>query len=130
MKGHRSGTICYAARMLSLGYGLLIALFMLGVAVMLFVQNANNGRAIEAIAWLASWTAFLIPLALAIIAWRWHFVGGLLSMATWLIVCTALLAAGDMQWGVHALLAPFMIGGLLHLAAWRQEKKADQLQQA
>ena len=130
MRGHGTGIVCRAARILSLGYGLLIALFMLGVAVMIFVQNASDGKAIEAIAYLAGWITFLIPLALAIIAWRSHFVGGLLTVVAAVIVYVLLIVAGDMQWGIHVLMIPFVVCGLLHLLAWRQEKKTDQLQRA
>ena len=83
--------------------------------------------------WIAP-TLLSLPLLLAVIAWRWHLIGGVLII----LFTTASVSCqlyGSSFWGVFDLFTYyalaigfgpwllFFAGGILHLIAWRQEKK-------
>lgn len=129
IRQHRTSPLCWAARLLALGYGLLIALYVLGTWILVLMGKTSRGQTAEAMTDLAGWLPFFIPLVLAVVAWRWHLVGGTLITAGSAGLYLYLLLVGNMQWGVHLYVLPLLAGGLLHLLAWHKEKRADQMTQ-
>ncbi len=75
--------------------------------------------------WVLTGLPFLLPLALAGLAWRWHLLGGALITAGSVVLYLLLGLAGDMRWGVHLYMLPLLAGGILHLLAWHKERKSD-----
>ena len=128
---HRTSPLCWAARLLAMGYGLLIALYTLGALIVTLIGGVSRGDTGEWALWLLSGLPFLAPLALAVIAWRWHLVGGTLitagSVALYIFFFFA--RSGNMQSGIHLYILPLLAGGILHLVAWHKERKAGQLPQ-
>ncbi len=128
-KQHRTSPLCWAARLLALVYGLLIALFMFGVWMLALIGHLSRGETKLAMLGFLSLLPFFVPLILAVIAWRWHFVGGTLIILGSAAVYLCLIIGGDMQWGIHLYMVPLLAGGLLHLLAWHKEKRSDQVPQ-
>jgi hypothetical protein len=126
---HGTGPLCWAARILALGYGLLIALYALAALIMTLIDHVSRGESAVSAAWLLVGLPFFIPLALGAIAWRWHLIGGALITAGSVALYLFFVLAGDMQWGVHLYMLPLLAGGLLHLVVWYKEKGTDRMTQ-
>ena len=76
---HKTSPLCWVARLLSLGYGLFIALYVLGTGFPTLTDYASRGETGELLSALLRWLVLYLPLVpAAIIAWRWHLVGGTL----------------------------------------------------
>ncbi len=130
LRHHKASPLCWAARLLSLGYGLLIALYALGVFIAASVgRGISRGEAVEWVLGLLFILLWFIPLALAVIAWRWHLVGGTLITAGSAGLYLFFAHSVNMQWGIHLYLLPLLAGGILHLLAWHMEKRTRQLPQ-
>ena len=126
---HRTSPLCWAARLLSLGYGLLIALYALGALILTLIGHVSRGETGESALGLLSGLPFFIPLVLAVMAWRWHLAGGLLITAGSVALYLFFALSGNMQWGVHLYVLPLLVGGLLHLLVWYKEKRTDHMPQ-
>ncbi len=124
---HRASPLCRAARLLALGYGLLIALYVLAVFMMVIAGHVSRGEEWGSVIWLLSGLPFFLPLLLAVLAWRWHLLGGALITAGTMALYLILALAGDVQWGVHLYLLPLLAGGVMHLLAWHAERKSGAL---
>ncbi len=122
---HKTSPLCWAARLLPLGYGLLIALYTLACFIMVTAGHVSRGEEWGSVIWLLSALPFFLPLLLAVLAWRWHLLGGALIAAGGLALCLFFAFSSDVQWGVYLYLLPLLAGGFLHLLAWRQEKKGE-----
>lgn len=126
---YRTGPLCWAARLLALGYGLFIALYALGAWVLVLIGNVSRGQTEEGVIDLLRWLPFFIPFILAIVAWKRHLIGGTLITAFSAAVYLYFTILGDMQWGVHLYMVPLLTGGLLHLLVWHKEKKSERVPQ-
>ena len=122
VRQHRASLLGWAARLLSLGYGLLISLYALGAMIMTLIGNVSRSETWGVAHWLLSGVPFFVPLALALIAWRWHLLGGTLLAAGGVALHFFFFAVSDhMQWAMHLYISPLLTGGLLHLLAWCNE---------
>ncbi|MDM7999453.1 MAG: hypothetical protein QUS33_05485 [Dehalococcoidia bacterium] len=61
------------------------------------------------------WFYYVIPVLFALIALRWHLLGGGLVVATALVGMGRLVQIGSDQWAVYLMLMPLLIGGMLHI---------------
>lgn len=128
LRNHRAGPLCWAARLLSVGYGLLIALYALGVFVAASVGGGISGvGTAEWVVGLFLILLWFIPFALAIVAWRWHLLGGSLISAGSVALYLVFAHAGSITWGTYLHVLPLLAGGLLHMVAWHMEKRAEQV---
>jgi hypothetical protein len=126
---HRTNPLCWAARLLALGYGLLIALYTLGVLILTLIGHVSRGETWGSALWLLTGLPFFVPLVLAVVAWRWHLLGGTLIAAGSVALYLFFALSGNMQWGVHLYVLPLLLGGLLHLLVWYKEKRTDHMPQ-
>ncbi len=129
MQRQKASRLCWAARLLSLGYGLVVALYALGAGHPIVIEYASRGEIEESMFALLNWLPFFIPLVLAVIAWRWHLVGGTLVTAVSGAFYLYFILSSGTQWIVYLYMLPILAGGLLHLVAWYKEKKTDQVTQ-
>ncbi len=129
LRHHKASPLCWAARLLASGYGLLIALYALGAFIVTLIGHVSRGGNTEFMLGLLFVLPWFIPLALAVIAWRWHLVGGTLITAGSAGLYLFFAHSGNMQWGIHLYLLPLLAGGILHLLAWHMEKRTRQLPQ-
>lgn len=129
VKEHKTSPLCWAARLVALGYGLLIALYTIGALILTLAGSLSRGETWGAAFWPLFWLPFFIPLVLAVVAWRWHLVGGALITTGSVALYLFFIFSGDMQWGIHLYMLPLLAGGLLHLLAWYKEKRTRQVPQ-
>ncbi len=122
---HRTNPLCWAARLLAAGYGLLVALYLLGCAILIAIGASSRGETAQTVLYLLAWLPALVPLLLAALAWRRHLLGGALIVAGGAALYVFLGFRGSLQWGWHVYLVPWLAAGCLHLLAWRKERKGE-----
>ena len=122
---HTASPLRWAARLLALGYGLLTALYLLGCALLIAIGASSRGETAETMLYLLAWLPALVPLLLAVLAWRRHLLGGALITASAVALYAFLGFRDSLQWGWHVYLVPWLAAGLLHLLAWHMEKKGE-----
>ncbi|MDM7998611.1 MAG: hypothetical protein QUS33_01070 [Dehalococcoidia bacterium] len=128
LQHHKASPLCWVARLLALGYGLLTALYALGVFIAASIAGGvSRGEVGEWVLGFLFILLWAIPLALAIIAWRWHLLGGGLIVVGSMALYVVFSHASSITWGTHLYMLPLVGAGLLHIAAWHVEKKAHQL---
>ena len=67
--------------------------------------------------------AFLTPIVSALIAWKWHLVGGALLSVLGILVITVPLILTGLELLLVLFGAVLLAGGLLHLIVWWQERR-------
>ena len=122
---HTASPLCWAARLLALGYGLLVALYILACAILIATGAASRGETAERLLYALAWLPGLVPLLLAALAWRRHLLGGALITAAAVALYAFLGFRDSLQWEWHVYLVPWLAAGLLHLLAWHREKKSE-----
>jgi hypothetical protein len=127
MQHHKTSPLCWAARLLSLGYGLFIALYALGAGSPIVIEYASRGEIEKAVSALLNWLPFFIPLVPAVIAWRWHLVGGTLITAASVAFYLVFMFSSGTQWGAYVCVIPVLAGGLLHLVVWYKERRTNRI---
>ncbi len=110
--------LCWIARVFSLP----VAIF--GVLWMMYLPTTWGGS--DSVPWMLPLD--LLPLIFALIAWKWHGIGGaLLSGSGILLVVVGILARSTEGSHDFLFLTPIggvlLAGGLLHSAAWMKERR-------
>ena len=115
--------LCWAARVIPLAVGLAIGLPWIAFWIVTSIKEVTDGDGLWPILGLLGLLcSYLIPLLAALIAWRWHLLGGMLLVLGGATLYLFFVLGGDMQWGVHLYVPPLLLGGILHLLVWRKEK--------
>jgi hypothetical protein len=76
----------------------------------------------------AFWFIYWIPLLLALIAWRWHLLGGLFIVVGSLSAYIRLATIEDPQLGAYLWVTPFFIGGILHMLVGLRDRRHHAVQ--
>lgn len=118
-QGAHGKALCWMARILSLP----VAIF--GVIWMFYVPTTWEGGS-DSVPLLLPLD--LIPLVLALIAWKWHLVGGTLLSAFGILLGVMGISSFSEEGPNHDYLyltpigAVLLTGGLLHVLAWAKER--------
>jgi hypothetical protein len=71
----------------------------------------------------APWFIYLVPLLLALIAWRWHLLGGVLIVVGAMLAYIRLGTVGGTTWAIYLILLPLLIGGILHIMVGLRDRR-------
>ena len=124
----RHGTgLCFAARLISVAVSAGMACILASWAASYGV-NEGMGGIVPSHFGLSVFHFWLIPAVLAVIAWRYHLLGGVLmllySPMPFLITWFITVVSEGHQDVSHLVLAAFVfpVGAALHLVAWWEER--------
>jgi hypothetical protein len=117
-----TSALCWAARTVPLVVAIPL------VAWMFYLLWVHTTTYVNDPAPLPMLAVFSVPLVFALIAWRWHLVGGVLlsAFAALVIVVPLILTGSDFL--LILVGAVLLAGGLLHLIVWWQEKRMQRPQ--
>jgi len=119
--------LCWAARIVSLVVAIPCVLWMFYLLWELTTTYVNDPTPQLLPIWL-------IPLVLALVAWRWHVVGGTLQGAFAILVLVVGINSRTEEGPNHDFLfltpigAALLIGGMLHIMAWVKEGRGKRAQ--
>jgi hypothetical protein len=116
----KCSTLCWAARIVPLTVAIPLVAWMFYLPLVVWNTSARGDDPVPLLL-----PVDLIPLAFALIAWKWHLVGGLFltSLAILVIAVPLVLTGYDflLILGGTVLLA----SGILHLIVWWAERQRE-----
>jgi hypothetical protein len=115
----RTSALCWAARIVPLIVVIPLVPWMFYVLVFTYRNDAPPFLA-EA--------AFLSPIVSALIAWKWHLVGGALLSALAILVIVVPMVLTGFDFLLTLFGTVLLAGGILHLIVWWQERRMQKPQ--
>lgn len=70
---------------------------------------------------------YWIPVLLAVIAWRWHLVGGVLLTLASVVGVVRLAQIHNSDWSAYLVLMLLLVGGTLHIIVALRQKRDQAL---